>query len=438
MKKNRSKLGDLFYNDRFVMGFSVLAAVILWFIVASTSKDLNDYAVVGDIPISIELSQNAQEDGLQVFEILTESGSAVDKASVRITGNRLMLQKVSRNDIQVTARDAASVITDPGTYELRLTAQKVGVLSDYSIDDNTLSPSTVKVLVDRKVTKEITLENNIQYSTDLDYYATSPQLIPDKVTITGAESMVSKVKRAVAEYTVDEQLTESKSFTVPIVLYDENNQVIPLESLENQAIMSVTEVQADFSVLKKQVVPVKVSFTNLPSGWSADDVKYTVSPEELQVAAPADVFDSFTEIKLESIDFSKVSPSNNEFDLTMDLPAGCKSLSNVYNATVKIDTSGIGGKTLSVNRFTFRNQPANKDATVYDSTLQIQVYGPVDLLEKLTPDNVYGVVDLKDQRDFTGHTEMPVQIYFENVTGCWAYGEYKVNVRMAEKTASSG
>ena len=52
-KKQRKSLSGLFYNDRFVMLFSVVAAVILWFVIAATDKDSDTGKTVSDIPIQI-------------------------------------------------------------------------------------------------------------------------------------------------------------------------------------------------------------------------------------------------------------------------------------------------------------------------------------------------------------------------------------------------
>ena len=58
MKKNKFSIGRLFYNDKFVMIFSVLVSIILWFTVSATNTSTESHKVISDITVTIELSQN--------------------------------------------------------------------------------------------------------------------------------------------------------------------------------------------------------------------------------------------------------------------------------------------------------------------------------------------------------------------------------------------
>ena len=54
MKGTKSKfsIGKLFYNDKFVMLFSIVLAFILWINVSATSQETR-YLTVTDIPVSL-------------------------------------------------------------------------------------------------------------------------------------------------------------------------------------------------------------------------------------------------------------------------------------------------------------------------------------------------------------------------------------------------
>ena len=91
MKKKISKfrLGKLFYNDKFVMCFSILMAFIFWLYVSSTTQEASVFTVT-DIPITLpELTHELKyfnADGL--------------KAEVRISGNALVVATVLNPDLK--------------------------------------------------------------------------------------------------------------------------------------------------------------------------------------------------------------------------------------------------------------------------------------------------------------------------------------------------
>ena len=167
MKKKISKfrLGKLFYNDKFVMCFSILLAFIFWLYVASTTQEASVFTVT-DIPVTLpELSHELKyfnADGI--------------KAEVRISGNALVVATVTSDDIYITASDT-SFITQPGNYTLDLVPKKSGMKMDYSFD-STPTPSSLNVYVDRIAEpREIEITDKIKVSSvDENSYASATML----------------------------------------------------------------------------------------------------------------------------------------------------------------------------------------------------------------------------------------------------------------------
>ena len=95
MKKIKNKIGfKLFYNDKFVMFFSVLVAFIAWICVASTTQESSIFTVT-DIPINLpELT-----DGLRYF-----NGNDI-KAEVKISGNALVVTGVTKDRFKNAQRN---------------------------------------------------------------------------------------------------------------------------------------------------------------------------------------------------------------------------------------------------------------------------------------------------------------------------------------------
>lgn len=423
MKKSKFSVGRLFYNDKFVMVFAILVSIILWFTVSATNTSTESHKVISDIPVTIELSQNAKDNDLVVF-------NDNQTASVSVSGSSFIISQVQKENILVSALQAGT-IDRAGTYTLALSAKQQGTLSGYEISQTSLVPQTVQVLVDRLKEQSFDITDNIQYKPASNYFAGTTKFTPDKITISGPESVVNKIDKVKADYTISETLSTSQSLTVPIVLYDADGNQLSTDDY-NQLSISNTEVQADIVVLRRATVPVKAVFQNMPSGFDLSDV--TVSPATLEVAGPEDTMASLKSIELPSIDFAEVRPDHNKFDLKVELPIGCRNLSNASTVTVTLNMSGFSQKTFSVTKdqVSCINVPSGKSPTVLSDKVDVVVVGPKDQIEALTADKITGTVDFEN-RD-TGHKEMEVTFSIKDANSCWAYGQYTVSVDVEDSS----
>lgn len=418
IKIKKIKAANLFGDDRFVLSFSIVLSIILWIII-SLANDGSDISLkISDIPIDIQLSDNAKNYGLNVFMI------DKDTATVSVTGNSMVLSKLTGDSITVTSSQA-SAIDRSGTYELNLTAKKNSHLVDYEIDQNTLSPKKVKVLVDRYKELTIPITDNINYRTDSQYFAGSTKFLSENITISGPESIVSKVYEIKAEYNVVETLNETKTFYAPIFLYDEDDNRLPEDDLDMLTI-SNKNIQCEIPIMQKATLPISVDFDNKPENFDvASKVKVTPSTIEIAVANGSAIPDN---VMLPKIDFSEVDLSHNKFELEVELPENCKNLSNASTVQVEIDLTGFQFKFIDLNNFQFSNLAKGKKATALTSSIQVEVIGPEDQIKLITEKNITATVDLSSKSGFTGHTEMPVSFTITGVDSCWVFGDYMVSL----------
>ena len=85
-----------FENNTLLLIFSILCATVIWFIMMATRGE-NRATVVSNVPINIEVSEAAQEAGVRVFN------SSAYTADVSITGNSLITNRVTPEELEVTA-----------------------------------------------------------------------------------------------------------------------------------------------------------------------------------------------------------------------------------------------------------------------------------------------------------------------------------------------
>lgn len=416
MKHKKLNLTQLFYNDRFALAFSIIAAVILWIVMASTNTQ--ERPIVIEVPITISLSDSAQAQGLTVFE----QSSTTAKVSIR--GNSMVVHQIKASDLRVIA-PLASSINRPCNIPLTLSVQKVGTLTDY---EATVDPVSIMVSVDYNKTNTFKIESNIKYKVDPAYFSSEPTFSPDSITISGPESDVSNVSKVTAEYELNDTLTQTKSFTTKLVLYDSYGAKINNDKLK----LSADEVKVTIPVLSRKVTNLTAHFTNQPSGFTLSDGQYTIDPASIEVACPQDMLSKVQTIDLEPINFSSISPTKNSFPVNISLPAGCKNLSNIYTANVTINLSGYTTKILNVKsqNITFSNLAASKSAQSLTKSFSVTVVGPEAEIAKLTDDNLSGSIDMTGKESFTGRTEMPVTVSVSAAPGSWVYGTYKANVNV--------
>ena len=96
--KNKFSFASIFYNDRFVLVFSVFLAIVLWFIMAIVNTE-ERAREISDVPVTVTLSESAQADGLRVFS------QSVDKAKVYIKGDSFTVHNIQPENLKIVAED---------------------------------------------------------------------------------------------------------------------------------------------------------------------------------------------------------------------------------------------------------------------------------------------------------------------------------------------
>lgn len=413
--------GKLFYNNKFVVVFSVLSSLIIWIVVSSSSTESNP-VTISDIPINVPLSESAVQDGLKIF-----SGHDL-KARVEIAGNRLVVGQVTKDNIQISASQSAATIMSPGNYTLELSAKKVGLLKDYEIVSD-VKPSVITVMVDRYRESEFTIEPEINFNPKQGYFVGNTVLSSQKVILSGPETEISKIKKVKILSNVPGEISSPITLRLPIVMYDAYDKQILSETIS----ASVDEVEASIPVLMKKEIEILPDFSNLPVGI---DIKKEykdfakVNPLKLEIAGPEEIVSVLKNVKLDAIDFNKVNFQNFKFVLPINLPQGCRSLNNVYTAEVNLNLSQFRERIFSINQFSFKNLPEGKKANVYNKSINILVLGPISEINSIKQSDIVAEIDFEGKNDFLSSMEMPVKLYIKNSDKSWIYGQYYVNVNV--------
>ena len=417
--KKLSLTQRILQNNYVLLIIALLISIGIWIYMSMTAS--NDTSItVSNIPIQTELSESAKELGLQVF--LEDEA----KASVTVSGMRTMLGQISEADLIVTA--SANSISTTGNHTLPVSATKANPSSNFQITSCT--PSSINVVVDYPKESSFDVKEDISYKVKDGYYG-SVSMAFNKVTISGPQTEILKIKKVVAKAEVKGDLTESKDTKAEIVLYDSGDNVIP----KNLLLLSSNTVDVKIEVMPEKAVPLKPVFKNKPGGLVLTEDMIKIEPSEIKIAAPQDALDNIKAVNLEAIDFNKLNNTKVVLkDLSIDVPESCKNISDTSAAAVTLDLRGMTSKEFDVESFSVEGLPSGFSCEVTSKSITVNVIGPKDEIESLKAEDIVAVIDAKNFSGKVGSVEMPITFKLNTVKSCWAYGEYKANVNITESS----
>lgn len=414
---NKGFFSRIFRNKIFLIILSFIISLTVW-----VSINMGDYGetsyVVSNIPITINLPENAEKQGLKVFN------NEELKVSVTVSGNRSIIGSLTADDIQIVP-EQTDLLTSAGSYSLSLVAKKTGASLNYTVDS--VSPSTVYIKLDRnrKITQKI--EQNISYTIPNGYYGTV-LLSEDEVSISGPETEIKKIDKVVIKGKINKELSSSYKSEYKVKLLDSFG-----EELTNTDTLSISPstVTATVSVLQMKEVGVDLSSKNAPTGIDLTEY-YTIEPDKISLAGESDDIKNISRITTDTIDFSSLK--NNDYNISkgLDIPNKCIDINSVNSVNVKLNLSSMKKKYLTIDNFQVNGLDDNYSGEVTTASLKVTIYGTKESIDKINKDNIISYVDLSDIDISVGSKTMPIQLSLQNIDGCWIYGSYSVVVDITE------
>ena len=413
-------ISRLFDNDFFVKILSVIAAVIGWFLVA-LSVNPNVEATIHNVPVRVAVEQStAQQMGLDVVE------GGDQTISISVKGKRYQVGALTADDFSAVAYPTS--VSTAGEYELEVVVQKVDTTEEFEI--LSWDPGKVTVRFDRIASKtfDLTAEApNVKVAEG--YIKGDPvaTVSPKQVTITGPEQYVNQIdkNRCVVRTDVSEEISSTLTTKGTLEIYDVDGRLMDPE--ENKFTLSSKEFSVTIPVLKQKVLPLTFDYLNVPSGVSTADLKFNMSSASIQVAAPVEVIENMTELKVGYVDFKQFDLNYGK-DFEIELPTGFKNITNLTKVTVTFDTSNLTSKNtwISNSNLKLANVPAGYNARVVTRTINsVKVIGSPNDLVGISSQDVVGEIDLMNTDiKGSGQYTVPVTVKFPSKSGVWAVGEY--------------
>ena len=394
---------------------SIVIAFFVWMAAMLAAPEITK--AIKDVPITVDIPTSA------VLEVVD---GADTKVALVLDGKQFEIGNYGPGNVRVVAD--ASAITEPGTYEVPLVVSDNGTRS-YTV--TSISPSTVTLTFEARTTKLLQIQPSITgLTTPADYIAPENEITldPSTVEISGAESFISRVERAVIEVNFTREVSSTQSQNSKIVYYDAEGNRLETEDI-TYFHQDVNSVAVTIPVKRVATLPLVVSFLNVPENFPEEELSYTLSVDTLTVAAEDSVLRSHSSLVLGYIDFKQMNLlTSSQMDFTVQLPEGFTNMDDTEVVTVSFEADDLASTSLSLKNFQIVNVPDGYTATVEEESLRVYVVGRKSIISGIAAGDFVVRVDLSDMNLRNGKYEIPVSIYAPTKGFVWAVGEYSVTV----------
>ena len=313
---------------------AVIFAAFLWLIVVNLDNPVSTQTF-SEIPVTI-INEDIILSAGDTYQVLGE-----EKVSVVVSATRQVRQKLTKEDIVATA-DIKEMDTSTGLVPIKIS------IPNYAgkYESAEAAPRNLQIQREKSGKKVLSLTVSTGDSKVRDGYILGDMTVnPDKVTITGPESILDQIDRAVALIDV-EGLAKDSEETAKLGLYDISGNPISQTRLGNN--LGEGGITVSVEVLKIKSVPISLSV----SGTPVEGYKYTgysSEPETVQIYGEKDVVDKIEEIDVPVIDVSGASqPIQKSVNISEYLPEGVQLVDEkTANITVTAMVEEEGTRTIN-------------------------------------------------------------------------------------------
>ncbi|HIT33557.1 MAG TPA: hypothetical protein IAC31_02865 [Candidatus Faecousia intestinigallinarum] len=395
---------------------SVLAAFALWWYVITTVSPGSE-AVFSNIPVTLTGDAVLSERGLMIT-------SDIPAVTLRLSGNRSDLNRLTSASIRLEA--SLTGIYEPGEHELSYDIIYPGEFANNAFVAESQSPRQITVMVESRISKQVPVETRFMGQVPEGYMLDreNSSLDYDAVTVTGPQSVVDQIEKAVIELDVEgrtETINESLSF----VLCNAQDEPVDVE----QIVTDVGRINVTVPIQRMKTVELTV---DVISGGGATEAtsEINIDPLTIQVAGSDTLLENLEEIKLGTINLGEISSTETERTFAIQLPEGIRNLTGQTEAKVSIRFPDLRTVSCRVTNFQQVNVPEGMQAEVLTKELTVNIRGPQTLMANFKETDVIIRVDLSNASQGASTVRAEVVLPAE-FSAAGAVGSYSVNVNVS-------
>lgn len=440
-KNQKSSIEGLFYNNKFLMAFSIIVAILLWATV-KINYSADTARTVSDLKINIASTVNQSGD-LEAF-----FGNEEILAEVEVTGKAYNINQHALNKDDIIVEATGSYVDSAGYKVLTLTAKIAETSAASDVQITKISPSTITVYFDRKTTGtfnvEAKLENDMNSLVSDEFTVGQPVPSMSTVEVTGPATILNKLSKVYFNAQIDEEnlpLTSTKEVAAEISYQLDrmaDSKYLVCSSINDESNPATVTIPLYVS----KDVEASVKFVNQPAVYSEAMPSFSVSPSKVNVLYNTKD-EAIETLYVGTVDFSNVSNKVNYFEFPVDDKLGVNIVDkSIVKFSVTLDMSSMSSMTLdkTPSKIVLLNQDENYNYIInYEKSEldAIKVIGPYSSIGEITYEDVQVEINVSSL-DLTDGTEQEVEvsnisIAAEDIDDCWIYGKYKAYITVEPK-----
>lgn len=428
----KSIIERIVFNDRALMVFCVIMAIVIW---ASVKINYSDEVTRTLSDVKINITASVDEDAeLTAFIDETEL-----YCEVTVKGKSYDINSYSLSKDEIIVEATGAYVDSAGYRVLNLSAKTAdGGIADIEIMK--ISPSSISVYYDRKTTDTFNVEaklgNDLSSLVEGEYAVGQPVPSMNTVDVTGPATILNRLSKVYFTAQIKEDslpLTASKNLPAKIAFDLENEdeaKYLICEGINSESNPATVTVP----VYVTKEVETAVKFVNQPAIFSEKVEAVAISPKTVKISYNPQDDENFDKLYVATIDFSKISNKMNNFEFPVDEKLGVTLVDKeIERFNVSVNMSEMSNKTLdkAPTKVVFLNQDENYNYAVdfENSNLdEIVLIGPKESLQKITADDIQVEINVSsltvNSRILQKVKVSNISIQSDEIDDCWVYGEY--------------
>lgn len=425
-KELRGGIAHILASKRFLLLLSLLIAVLAWSALVVSDATLTRPKFFTNVPVNVTNESTLKSRGYIVM----------DDIQALVPGVRMTVEVTQQNYGRVTSTsynphfDLSKVEgTGENTIPVSFSSQLYGPVID-------CEPDSVTVHVERYMTRRVPVVLELTGFADEDVYLDNYRTDPNMLSVSGPQSLVTSVARAVAKLDMSTLSLDRRNdrTALNVELQDAAGKAIVSDKLEitNQTVIT-DSVIVDTEVVPAVMVPLAIE--SLVTGEPAEGyelVNIFVEQDALRVAAKEELLGVIEFITTDApMDITGATSNVDGYVKLKRLTGIENTLPTEIAVTAEIMEKTIE-RTLRNIGITVENQPADMEAKLSVRQSAVQVTGPQNYVDGLKSSNVRLFVDADGLA--AGEHELVVQVIIDNdQTFSCALGTPQVTLTLTEK-----
>ncbi len=376
--------------------WALVLALAVW-VAAVTSSDPDEVHVY-PTPINIQIV--GQDSGLII------TGDIPHQTQITMRAPRSIWdQLVAKPDSVRAVLDLSGL--SQGKHQLKLQVQ----VDERPVQIIQVSPNLITLTLDPLVTQTLPLNIDVTGQPAIGYQVGNPTLDVEQVVVTGAQSLVSRVKQISVSVNLN-GAREGISSSAPITAYDGTNQAVNGINIQPET-AHITLPISQQSGFRDMAVKVVVR-GQIANGYRLDNISVFPPVVTVYSSDPALVSSLPGVVETQPLDLQNMN-NNINTQLGLNLPSG---VSVIGDPTVSIQ-AGISAiessLTLSGEKVEVTGLPSDMSAQISPAIVDVIISGPLPLLNTLTHQDVFITVDATGLSEGTHQLTPNVQILISNL-----------------------